>query len=416
MKKNFTLLVFLVVTVNAAAQYKGYLNVGDQTSVEEYFSQDATTSGGRGVIENDRLNVCGYIFPSYKGSWKWIDFKLNIQKGSANSYDGWAETGIFKGPNYYFPSNENIYSAYNTSTDVSYGFKSVIFYITNCSGIDVFLYHKTTNSVDFTITATPKDNNSNNFTGASLISSETLSAQGAYFPSLYGLDKNKIYKIELSIPALTFFHEISFLIRDFRKHDITIGNSNWATMYLDFPVRIPKTEHQNLDVFTIDAIDNDNRVVTGNVYDYIPANTGVLLHEDVTNHETITFIETGKPLDGIGSNWLKGTTIDLSKADNYGLQEDEYALTLGYNQGNLGFFVYKGETIGANKAFLVTSDFENFSKGFYISDFEEFTDIQTVESECTETGNWYSLQGVRLNARPTQRGIYLNNGKKVFVK
>ena len=187
-------------------------------------------------------------------------------------------------------------------------------------------------------------------------------------------------------------------------------------MYLDFPVRIPKTEHQYLDVFTIDAIDNDNRVVTGDVSDYIPANTGVLLHEDVTNHETITFIETGKPLDGIGSNWLKGTTIDLSKADNYGLQEDEYALTLGYNQGNLGFFVYKGETIGANKAFLVTSDFENFSKGFYISDFEEFTDIQTVESECTETGNWYSLQGVRLNARPTQRGIYLNNGKKVFVK
>ena len=412
MKKIFTLLAFLVVTVNAAAQEDPNnptcFDVANPVSPNLHIN-DNVLDYLRGVADDERLNLCGYVFyfkaQSTNQPWKWI--VSSTLSYSRNNVGNWTNTHPFKGSGDFFGSGNNVYPfcAYKTSS------ASVKFIITNCSGIDVFLYHNTKNSGTFSITATPQDESNN-----VLSISETLSSQKTYFPSLYGLDKTKTYQVELSIPANTCFYEISFLKRDFRKHDITIGNSNWATMYLDFPVRIPKTEHQNLDVFTIDAIDNDNRVVTGNVYDYIPANTGVLLHEDVPNHKTITFIETGKPLDGIGSNWLKGTTIDLSKADNYGLQEDEYALTLGYNQGNLGFFVYKGETIGANKAFLVTSDFENFSKGFYISDFEEFTDIQTVESECTETGNWYSLQGVRLNARPTQRGIYLNNGKKVIVK
>ena len=415
MKKIFTLLAFLVVTVNAAAQQNTitYLDVSNSEDINTYFNNlNDNVSGDIGIIDNNlkRFNVTGYIVAYKKGTWAWVSNQSTLQN-SIGQYLSTVKTTwdsanpIFKGYNSFYLEKEAIYSTHSGG-----GNKTLIFNIKGCSGIDFFLYHNDNNTGIFSITATPSD-------GSSPVTiTESLSTKDKYFPSIYDLDKSKSYTIALSIPYYTFLHEISFLVKDFRKHDITIGNSNWATMYLDFPVRIPKTEPQKLEVFTIDAIDNDNRVVTGDVSDYIPANTGVLLHEDVTNHETITFIETGKPLDGIGSNWLKGTTIDLSKADNYGLQENEYALTLGYNQGNLGFFVYKGETIGANKAFLVTSDFENFSKGFYISDFEEFTDIQTVESECTETGNWYSLQGVRLNARPTQRGIYLNNGKKVFVK
>jgi len=414
MKKIFTLLAFLVVTANAVAQNPiTYLDVSNQDNINQFFNnQTDNYSGDVGIIDDvsKRLNVTGYILSVQRENWDWVSGQSTLLKNTSSESkivkDSWKETRNFKGYSYFYGQNDAIYSTYSSGGTI----KSLTFYITNCSGIEFFLYHNTANSGTFTITATPSD-------GSSPVNiTEVLGGKGQYFPSIYDLDKSKSYTITLAIPFYTCLHEISFLLKDYRKFETTIGNSNWATMYLDFPVRIPKTEHQNLDVFTIEAIDNDNRVVTGNVYDYIPANTGVLLHEDVTNHETITFIETGKPLDGIGSNWLKGTTIDLSKADNYGLEEDEYALTLGYNQGNLGFFVYKGETIGAYKAFLVTSDFENFSKGFYISDFEEFTDIQTVESECTETGNWYSLQGVRLNARPTQRGIYLNNGKKVFVK
>ncbi len=29
---------------------------------------------------------------------------------------------------------------------------------------------------------------------------------------------------------------------------------------------------------------------------------------------------------------------------------------------------------------------------------------------------WYTLDGRRLDGKPTQRGIYINNGKKVAIK
>lgn len=410
MKKIFTLLVFLVVTANAAAQEDPNnptcFDVASPVSPD--FHIDNVVNYLRGASDNDRLNLCGYVFyfksqPSNK-PWKWIDIS-SISNSNKKFISEWEAIHCFKGKGYFF-TGFSANSAYNNSVDNV----SVTFNITGSSGIDVFLYHNTTDPGEFSITATPQDGSNN-----VLSISETLSSQKTYFPSLYGLDKSKIYKIVLSFPPLTCFYEISFLKRDFRKHDITIGNSNWATMYLDYPVRIPENTQSDLIVYTIVGKDDDNRVCLSDVNSYIPANTGVLLHE-TTPHEQITFIETGKHLDPIDTNWLTGTTTALNKEDdNYGLGDGNYALTLGYNQGNLGFFVYKGETIGANKAFLVT-DFAQSVKGFYLGGFGEFTDIQTMENEITETGNWYSLQGVRLNARPTQRGIYLNNGKKVFVK
>ena len=33
-----------------------------------------------------------------------------------------------------------------------------------------------------------------------------------------------------------------------------------------------------------------------------------------------------------------------------------------------------------------------------------------------EAGAWYSLDGRRLNGKPTTKGVYINNGKKVVIK
>ncbi len=50
-------------------------------------------------------------------------------------------------------------------------------------------------------------------------------------------------------------------------------------------------------------------------------------------------------------------------------------------------------------------------------------EVTGIGSLNTQTGEvsfdnkaWYTLDGVRLNAQPTQKGIYVNNGKKVVVK
>ena len=42
-------------------------------------------------------------------------------------------------------------------------------------------------------------------------------------------------------------------------------------------------------------------------------------------------------------------------------------------------------------------------------------EIDTRTGEITFDG-WYTLDGVRLDSKPTQKGVYINNGKKVAIK
>jgi hypothetical protein len=46
---------------------------------------------------------------------------------------------------------------------------------------------------------------------------------------------------------------------------------------------------------------------------------------------------------------------------------------------------------------------------------EEAAGISNVNAHIDD-GAWYTLQGVRLNGAPKQRGIYIRNGKTVVVK
>jgi hypothetical protein len=59
------------------------------------------------------------------------------------------------------------------------------------------------------------------------------------------------------------------------------------------------------------------------------------------------------------------------------------------------------------------------ARAFALSfDGEETTGILEVSANSNEVKDdiWYSLDGVRLSGKPTQRGLYINNGKKVVIK
>ena len=51
-------------------------------------------------------------------------------------------------------------------------------------------------------------------------------------------------------------------------------------------------------------------------------------------------------------------------------------------------------------------------------DNSEATDIQGVDTKqvAADDDNWYTLQGVKLDGKPTEKGIYIYNGKKVAIK
>jgi hypothetical protein len=88
------------------------------------------------------------------------------------------------------------------------------------------------------------------------------------------------------------------------------------------------------------------------------------------------------------------------------------------NNGSNGVGFYKltaGKTLGVGKAYLTYTGtlapgffgFDEGTTGITNTDFTDSTD---------KVGAWYTLSGVRLNAKPTQKGLYIVNGKKVMIK
>ena len=50
-------------------------------------------------------------------------------------------------------------------------------------------------------------------------------------------------------------------------------------------------------------------------------------------------------------------------------------------------------------------------------DENETTDIISMEDVRSKTSDvWYTLSGVKLNGKPNTKGVYINNGKKVYIK
>ncbi len=54
----------------------------------------------------------------------------------------------------------------------------------------------------------------------------------------------------------------------------------------------------------------------------------------------------------------------------------------------------------------------------YVIDLSEIrTGISTIAADDDENdSNWYTLQGFKIDRRPTQTGVYIHHGKKVVIK
>ena len=45
----------------------------------------------------------------------------------------------------------------------------------------------------------------------------------------------------------------------------------------------------------------------------------------------------------------------------------------------------------------------------------EITNINGVERDADE-GDWYDMSGRKLNGRPTKKGVYIQNNKKIVIR
>ena len=123
-------------------------------------------------------------------------------------------------------------------------------------------------------------------------------------------------------------------------------------------------------------------------------------------------------------NMLHGSD-NAKKTNGGGIGAKYYKLSYNSDDFNLAWYwgADNGEPFksGAHKAWLVIPSDESFVRSHIgLPDGNETTPTSLEEIENRDdivtTADWYSLDGRKLNGKPSTKGVYVVNGKKVVIK
>ena len=124
----------------------------------------------------------------------------------------------------------------------------------------------------------------------------------------------------------------------------------------------------------------------------------------------------------VPTNNLLGYDVRTSVADIKTTLGDGTLYVMGKVGSDFGFYQYTAQYMPARKAYLLVPG-GNAAPGLkMVFDDGETSGLSEMSSQRHTLTNsqrnaaWYTLSGTRLNAKPTQKGIYIVNGKKVVIK
>ena len=159
---------------------------------------------------------------------------------------------------------------------------------------------------------------------------------------------------------------------------------------------------EGLTAYTISAVSNTTATATS--LDYIPKDVPVLLKRSDTSVNS--FILSSGTGTAPTTNLLKvyDTAKTVSNREGYVLYKDEFVLV------NAG-------TLPAGRIFLPLNGGNAAATRGIVIEGEGTTGIRNLVSDSEAShGEWYDLQGRKLDGKPIRKGVYILNGHKVVVK
>ena len=193
----------------------------------------------------------------------------------------------------------------------------------------------------------------------------------------------------------------------------------WTTFYCgDAGYKIDDGEN----AWAYTATVSGNELTLHKLGKVIPKQTAVIL---VGSDNEISMTASTETVSDMPANSLDGEDVrtaldDIKTAHSI---TDGTFYVMSKVGGEFGFFEYKADYMPARKAYLLVPG-SNAAPGLKMV-FDEPTGITPLLSPKGEEGAspwgglvgvWYTLSGTRLDKQPTQKGIYIVNGKKVVVK
>ncbi|MDD7232766.1 MAG: hypothetical protein PUH44_03775 [Bacteroidales bacterium] len=180
----------------------------------------------------------------------------------------------------------------------------------------------------------------------------------------------------------------------------------YASFYVDYPVEVTS---ENVKVYTGTVSGNTLQMTEANDK-IIPANVGVVLVGN-TASETSTALSIANSAGTVAHGVITGSITDVP-IQGY---QDQY-LVLGLSNQepqSVGFFQPTVATIPAYRAYIPKSATQSV-RGLYFNFDGETTSIDPTVLTPAKEETIYDLSGRRVNK--TVKGIYIKNGKKIYVK
>lgn len=192
----------------------------------------------------------------------------------------------------------------------------------------------------------------------------------------------------------------------FQGYEVEVAAKEFITYYKDEPLYV---EDEAAELYTIESVNGDQAVLSDRS-DAMPSNTPMLVYNKSNETKVILLIPCAEPDMAITvapefQGTLTGTTIAASTEG-----QTNYAFN-----GKAFVFVKDAIEVGPNKAWLSINTGVPSARGITLV-FDETTKIANTNITNITNGNWYDLNGRKLNGMPTKKGIYMNNGRKVVVK
>ena len=226
-----------------------------------------------------------------------------------------------------------------------------------------------------------------------------------------GLQPGQVYCLTLKAADGSYYDgetEKSYAITLFEGYEVTVPAKEFITYYKDEPLRLDNADKETIEIYTVSSVSGTTATLSSAV-DAMKANKPMLVYNKGDVDKTILLIPCDEPdLQLTFAPEFKGTltasTIAAStdNVSNYALNGKQFVIV----RSNL--------EIGANKCWL-SVEATNGARAINIV-FDDATRIDGVIRAIDLNGDYYDLNGRKLQGIPTRKGIYIKNGKKVVVK
>ena len=195
----------------------------------------------------------------------------------------------------------------------------------------------------------------------------------------------------------------------FQGYEVTVPSKEFVTYYKDEPLYADPQTSADAQLYTITSV-SDDKAVLSDAITTAPSNTPLLIYNAGNTDQTFLLIPAAAEPNlalTVAPEFI-GTTEATTIAASTDTQTN-------YACNGKAFVYVKGAiSADANKAWLEIPASANGARQLKIVFADATTSIHNAQFTI-DNGDWYDLNGRKI-AKPTKKGVYIMNGRKVVVK